>query len=238
MSDASGVGTTAVARDTDPTLSAADQQNISSLLEGSRWNGLALTYSFPTSSTNYGTQASYGDPAPYNGLSALDSARHSGQIAAVQRAFAMISSFTNLTFTQITETDTVHATLRLVNSAQPATSYAFTPDTNPRGGDVFYGATGQNPVLGNFDFAQAIIHEIGHALGLEHGQLDPGIDPDTYGGMNADRLDIEFSVMNYPNFIGQPVHAGATAGNSSERSYMMYDIAALQYMYGADFTLV
>jgi hypothetical protein len=90
--------------------------------------------------------------------------------------------------------------------------------------------------MGNFDSGQATLHEIGHALGLEHGQLNPGVDPDTYGGMNADRLDIEFSLMNYPNYIGEPLNRGGTASTSPE-TYMMYDIAALQYMYGANFGL-
>jgi hypothetical protein len=90
--------------------------------------------------------------------------------------------------------------------------------------------------MGNFDSGQATLHEIGHTLGLEHGQLNPGVDPDTYGGMNADRLDIEFSLMNYPNYIGEPLNRGGTASTSPE-TYMMYDIAALQYMYGANFGL-
>ena len=65
------------------------------------------------------------------------------------------------------------------------------------GGDIWFGGTGENPVMGNFDSGQAVLHEIGHALGLKHGQ-----DTRAYGAMNANRLDIEFSLMNYPNYIG------------------------------------
>ena len=54
-----------------------------------------------------------------------------------------------------------------------------------------------------------------------------------YGAMNANRLDIEFSLMNYPNYIGS-TEATPTAITSAQ-TYMMYDIAALQYMYGANF---
>jgi RTX calcium-binding nonapeptide repeat (4 copies) len=234
MSGSSGIGTHSVARDTSTFLSAADDQDISGLLVGIAWNGTTITYSFPTASAQYGSQTTYGNAAPFTGFSQLDSAGHSGQQAEVHRALDLIASYTNLTFVQITETTTTHATIRLANSATPSTSFAFFPTTGARGGDVFYGGTGDNPVMGNFDSGQATLHEIGHALGLDHGQLDPGIDLDTYGGMNADRLDIEFSLMNYANWIGQPTHAGATASTSAE-TYMMYDIAALQYMYGANF---
>lgn len=237
MSGSSGIGSYAVARDTSSFLSAADDQNISSLLAGTAWNGTSITYSFPTSGSFYGTQASYGDPAPFHGFSQLDSVGHSNQVAEVLRAFSLIASYTALTFTPITETSTNHATIRLANSSSPATSYAYNPTTGVRGGDVFYGDTGQNPEMGNFDSGQATLHEIGHALGLEHGQLDPGVDPDTYGGMRPNRLDIEFSLMNYPNYIGEPIHAGGTA-STSPQTYMMYDIAALQYMYGANFSQV
>jgi Ca2+-binding RTX toxin-like protein len=94
---------------------------------------------------------------------------------------------------------------------------------------VFYGGTGRNPVMGNFDSGQSILHEIGHALGLKHGQ-----ESSVYGAMNADRLDIEFSLMNYPNYIGSTEGFGTAA--QSPQTYMLYDIAALQYVYGANFS--
>ena len=208
MSGSSGIGTRPVERDTSPFLTAADQQNVSGLLRGIAWNGTTISYSFPTSGSFYGTQATYGDPAPFDGFSPLDSAGHSGQVADVLRAFSLIASYTALSFVQITETSVDHATIRLVNSSSVSTAKAYTPATGPRGGDVFYGGSGENPRMGNFDSGQAILHEIGHALGLEHGQLNPGVDPDTYGGMNPDRLDIEFSLMNYPNYIGEPLTRG------------------------------
>jgi hypothetical protein len=51
MSESCGQGVHTVSRyDSGGVLSADDDQNISSLLSGSAWNGTAITYSFPTSS--------------------------------------------------------------------------------------------------------------------------------------------------------------------------------------------
>jgi Ca2+-binding RTX toxin-like protein len=228
MSGSSGRSVVAVARDTNAGLSPADQQNVSSILSGFAWSsGAAITYSFPTSSSVYGSQSSYGDPAPYNGFSVL-TAQQQGEVV---RAFGLIASYTNLTFTQITETSSTHAVVRLANSSSPPTAYAYYPSTSPTGGDVFYGGTGKAPVMGNFDSGQATLHEIGHALGLKHGQ-----DNNTYGVMNSDRLDIEFSLMNYANYIGST--DGFSTASHSPHTYMMYDIAAFQYMYGANFSAV
>jgi serralysin len=227
MSGSSGLGVRSVARINDGSLSAADNQNIASLLTGSAWNSTTITYSFPTSSSVYGTQSSYGDPAPYNGFGALSTQQRN----ETQRALYLISSYTNLTFAQITETTSTHAALRLANSSSPPTAYAYYPATTVRGGDIFFGSTGRNPAMGNFDSGQAVLHEIGHAVGLKHGQ-----DNNTYGVMNANRLDIEFSLMNYANYIGSADGFGTST--TSSQTYMMYDIAALQYMYGANWNQV
>ena len=109
------------------------------------------------------------------------------------------------------------------------TAGAYLPSNGVTGGDIWFGGTGDNPVMGNFDSGQAVLHEIGHALGLKHGQ-----DTRTYGAMNANRLDIEFSLMNYANYIGST--EGYATSITSPQTYMMYDIAALQYMYGANFS--
>jgi hypothetical protein len=206
--------------------STADQQNISSALSAVAWSGTAtITYSFPTSGAFYGTPRTYPDRAPFNGFGVPTTEQKDD----IVRAFELIKSYTKLDFSEITESNTEHAYIRLANTTASATAHAYYPSTSATGGDAFFGTTGREPSMGNFDSASAILHEIGHSMGLKHGQ-----DDDTYGLMNADRRDIEFSLMNYPSYIGA-TEAFNTAG-ASPTSYMMYDIAALQYMYGANFS--
>ena len=149
MSGLSGQTTNSIARDLNPNLSATDQQDLSSLLSGRDWNGMNITFSFPTSSSQYGTQATYGDASPFNGFATLSAAQQNEAL----RAFSLISGYTSETFSQISETNNTHATIRLIDSATPKTSYAYYPSSGITGGDVFYGHTGLNPSIGNFDFA-------------------------------------------------------------------------------------
>ena len=227
MSGSSGIGVLSIARSDDPALSTADNQNVSSVLSGSAWNARNITYSFPTSAEVYGTRLTYGDPAPFNGFLPV-TAQQKGEIL---RAFSLISSYTGLGFSEIIETADTHATLRFANSFSPPTAYAYYPGTYAQAGDVFFGRLGRNPVMGNSVSGQVMLHEIGHALGLKHAH-----DSLTYGAMNADRADIEFSLMNYPNYIGST--EGFQTASTSPQTFMMYDIAALQHMHGANFDRV
>ena len=169
----------------------------------------------------------YGDPAPFNGFLPV-TGQQKGEIL---RGFSLITSYTGLSFSEITETSNTHATLRFANSFSPATAYAYYPGTYEQAGDVFFGRLGRNPVMGNSNSGQVLLHEIGHALGLKHAH-----DVMTYGAMNPERRGIEFSLMNYPNYIGST--EGFQTASTSPQTFMMYDIAALQHMYGASFDRV
>jgi hypothetical protein len=156
----------------DAGLSAADKQNVSALLAGTAWTGNVISYSFPTSGLFYGANAAAygGNNAPFNGFAVLTTAQQNEAV----RAFNMVESYTNVTFNQVTESNTVHAAIRMANTstAEAPTAFARNPGSGVRDGDAFYGGTGGNPQPGNFDSGQALIHEIGHALGLDHGQDD------------------------------------------------------------------
>jgi serralysin len=227
------------------SVSKADKNNtndtvsayVNGLVSGSAWDagvghtGAVITYSFPEASSSYGTSqgnapGQYPLAYPFSGLSQLSSA----QISDVQRGFGLISSYTGLTFSQVQENPLIRASIRLANTSAHDSAFGAFPGGNVDSGDVFFGGTGQNPEIGNFDSGRAVLHEIGHALGLKHGEV---VTP--FGAMPGSHLSIEYSLMNYTTYIGQVGTAATEAAGSSPQSFMMDDIAALQYMYGANF---
>ena len=82
------------------------------------------------------------------------------------------------------------------------------------------------------DHFTTIIHEMGHSFGLKHGH-----DGSFHGTLAPQVNDNEFSVMTYASYLGANTATGASEARvgSSPTSYMMYDIAALQAMYGANY---
>jgi VCBS repeat-containing protein len=77
------------------------------------------------------------------------------------------------------------------------------------------------------------MHETGHAMGLKHPQTASG----SFGAMPVDHDSLEYTVMSYRSYIG----ASTTQGLTNEtygfpQTLMMYDVVALQEMYGANYT--
>jgi serralysin len=140
-----------------------------------------------------------------------------------------VEGFTNLLITYA-GTGSGEGTIRAANSADARTAYGLYPSVDPRGGDVFFNEAGDSPVAGNFDYT-AILHELGHALGLDHGHT-----ADNFGALPGAWDSFEFSVMTYRSAIGGSAGVITSETWGNPQTFMMLDIAALQYMYGADFT--
>ena len=204
-----------------------DQENVQSLISGSRWNSASVSYGFTTSASQYASGE--GDPEKTLNFEALNPT----QQGVTRTAFALINQYTGLLFTESVSTPG-SAQIRLAMSDEPETAYAFYPGSGD-GGDVWFRnsapASGgspryDNPVPGNYGYL-TFIHEIGHALGLKHGHESPALSPD--------RDSMEFSVMTYRGYIGAPDGGGFTNETwGFAQSYMMYDIAALQQIYGVN----
>lgn len=209
-------------------------QNVDALLGGNKWSGSSLTYMFPDTTSYF--NSSYYDQNALQGFAVATAA----QQTAAKAAFAAISGFTNMNFSEVLASNitgpyTPQVDITIARSSYPGTAYAYYPYTDQVGGDVWMGINGgnSNPVKGNYAW-HTMWHELGHALGLKHGHETGGV---TNQALTSDRDGMEFSVMTYRSYIGSSTSGGYTNETwGYAQSFMMYDIAALQAMYGADFT--
>ncbi|MCE7997259.1 MAG: hypothetical protein HEP70_00220 [Rhodobiaceae bacterium] len=202
-------------------------EDFDGVLTNSKWTSPFITYSFPTSASYYGF--GYGsNNETASGFEALDF----NQQAAVTKILNETASFSDLNFSLRTESAFSHATLRFAMTNNTDGAHAYIPHSSDEGGDSWYlnHPVFDNPTIGGLGY-EVIIHEIGHALGLAHGH-----ESYAYGTIPYFQNSVEFSVMTYRDYIGDSTSDGdenETWGNA--QSFMMLDIAALQYMYGADY---
>jgi serralysin len=215
---------------TTSSVTASGDINTDALLSATRWTDLAVTYSFTDNYAN-DYEAGYANAAVhFTSFLAL-----SAQQQSVARAWigvgGIYDNISGLAPVELTGASDRDATIRIAMSDDPGTAYAYFPNGSfVEGGDAWFGKTYYNtPVIGNYAF-HTFGHELGHALGLEHGHEANPL------AMTADRDSMEFSIMTYRPYIG----ASTTAGYGNEtwgfaQSLMMYDIRAIQQLYGAEF---
>jgi len=205
--------------------------NIDALLAPSRWLSPSLSFSFTNSIADYGL--AYPNRAAHAAsFSPLNLTQQAATRSWLKTANSGFTSVSGLVFTELTGASDATATIRLAMSSDPPTAYAYFPNPSEQGGDAWFNKVDyNNPVIGTYAY-HTFGHELGHALGLNHGH-EPGL-----GGvsMDADRDSMEFSIMTYRSYVGDPLIGGYSNGAGSyAQSLMMYDIAAIQKMYGASF---
>jgi serralysin len=165
----------------------------------------------------------------------------------------------NLIFTELTGANDADATIRIARADIPASvpssvagtsidlrpynqNHAFLPGIPSdvvESGDVWYRSDiGASPKIGSYGYF-TIGHELGHSLGLKHGHESNPLQALTNNKLSDDRDSIEFSIMTYRPYINGSIATPEQGFPIEQFSYaqtlMMYDIRAIQQMYGAWF---
>ena len=226
--------------------------SIDAILWGWQWSSPNLTYRFPQSVSEYGGYVRIDDFTPFNAL-------QQQQIKTF--GFGNLSAFSNLTFTETPYAG--DGNIRYAQSGMldandgsgphfpgfgptlPRSSAEAFPPDEPQfpywayGDNWYSNGNYTTPVLGSFQYAAGLLHEMGHAIGLSHGHITQVVSG-TDGTLSSPKLPAdensqEYSVMTYSQYVGQPQGNGAIGAADYPWTYMLNDVAAIQHMYGANF---
>jgi Ca2+-binding RTX toxin-like protein len=228
------------------TVTPSNIDNIDALLVGGKWASTSVSFSFTDSFTNDYEQP-YTEKKYGTGFLPLNTT----QLAVAREWFGPggASSYYNVSllipFESASDRD---ATIRIAMTSKtnlgtakaidfPAGGYSMTPNNRTDDGDVWFNSSDyNNPVIGTFAY-HTFGHELGHALGLKHGHTPGnGVRGNNTPALSSDRDSMEFSIMTYRSYVGDDGIGGYTNEEGGyAQSLMMYDIAAIQYLYGAWF---
>ena len=210
---------------------AATNQNIKGFIQGSKWSG-TVTYNFPDQASDY--------PFPANQTTGFAQASVPLQNAVIWALNNQFSAVSNIVFQSFDDNTNVGADMSVgIRNNAPMANY---PDG---GGYVWYSPDyNSGPVRGTIQWMN-VMHEIGHAVGLKHSHeasYDHDGNPLTAnlvwpnGAINDNVNSHEFSLMSYFAYIDKPDSENSQPqANSFAQTLMMWDIQALQFLYGANY---
>ncbi len=214
------------------TVARSGDARVDGILSGYAWDTGTLTWSDPDSLADFGS----GYPSRINGFAHVSAATLASVRAALDadgappaRAGFTVEGFTGLAL-RYAGSGSGQGEIRVASTGTAPTAFGYLPGPGA-GGDVWFGGSGRSPRTGNYDHMTAL-HELGHALGLKHAH-----DTSGFGAVPLGLDTPEFTVMSYRAWAGAPATGYAFGTWDAPQTYMQLDIAALQAMYGADYTV-
>jgi serralysin len=172
---------------------------------------------------------------------------NAGQQAGMRAALAAWADVARVSFT---ETAGLTADLRIGRSDQTSAGFAYFPGfsvttsngiitaatANPIAGDIYLSNTVADSIPPGSNGYQLALHESGHALGLKHSFEAPVVLP-------VETESRRYTVMSYTNApnsgtvvvtVGEGGGYSWQTGTVMPSTPMLYDIAAMQALYGAN----
>ena len=199
---------------------------INDLMSGSSWTG--TTGSPGTISYTYAIAVVSASEDASNGLEKA-AILNPAQQTAMQQAIQAWENVCNVHFvnTNAHSASQVDVTIREAVMSGNTAGW-FVPDTNGTkllDGDLVVDSV-SNPTaaVGSYSY-QVFMHELGHALGLKHPGNYSADDTSPYLPASEDTND--FTIMSYNDGVYSNINNNATTP-------MIYDIAAAQFLYGAN----
>ena len=215
----------------------SNDERIDALLTTLSWNeqngqAINLTYSFPDESSTWVENYGNNEPFPPNEIYFLTPEAQQ----AVRDALQLWSNVTQINFIEVQEPHT-QGEMRFTFSSsidEDKIIAAYSPSPN----GAFFESSGDiwiNPELESLDQGSkefsALIHQIGHALGLKH--------PDEFIDFNETTLPYKNDTTQYSILSTNPYGMEGDIYLVNEElpentSLMLYDILAAQFLYGVN----